>query len=147
MLGLTPFSRSLTQRKSNDMLDFFNVMDDFFNAPFTNKTFYEGSFKLDVKEDEKTYYVEAELPGIKKEEIKLDYAENRFLIAIEKNEELNDETKQYVHRERRSCSMQRAIYLKDINVSEIQAKLEEGVLKVRIPKLESKTQKYEITIE
>lgn len=147
MLGLTPMTRALAQRRNNDMLDFFDVMDDFFNAPMLRTQSGIEAFKLDVEEDEGNYFISAELPGVTKEEISLDYADNRFVIAIERKEEIVDEKKQYLHRERRQCAMKRSIYLKDIQVEGIQAKLEDGVLKVRVPKLDKEQNKFQITIE
>lgn len=144
MLGLIP-RRYNNIANSNSLLssieNFFN--DDFFNMPsFTNST-----FRMDVKEDDHTYTVEAELPGVNKEDIALDYNNGTLYIAVNHNEDINEEKDNYIHRERRSTSMQRGIYVGDIDVNGIEAKLDNGILKVTAPKLEVASNRFKIEVK
>ncbi|WP_312354322.1 Hsp20/alpha crystallin family protein [Aminipila sp.] len=149
MFGLTPFNRNqLQKRDGHDFVDFYNMLDNFFNdSPFNFRNPMGDAFKLDVKDQGNAYLVEAEMPGIKKEEIKLDYQNDYLIIRAENNEEINEEKENYLHRERRCSSMQRSLYLKDIDVQKVDARLEDGVLKISLPKLEQPSSKLQIEIK
>lgn len=144
MLGLMP-RRYSEVANSNSLLssieNFFN--DDFFNMP----AFTSSEFRMDVKENDNVYTVEAELPGINKEDITLDYNNGTLYIAVNHNEEINEEDGSYIHKERRSSSMQRGIYLGDINVEGIEAKLDNGILKVTAPKLTVSPNRLKIEVK
>lgn len=144
MLGLMP-KRYNEVVNNNSLLssieNFFN--DDFFNMP----AFTSSEFRMDVKENDNVYTVEAELPGINKEDITLDYNNGTLYIAVNHNEEINKEDGGYIHKERRSSSMQRGIYLGDIDVEGIEAKLENGILKVTAPKLAVSPNRFKIEVK
>lgn len=169
MFGLTPVRHNGMQ-KGSVYGDFYNAIDNFFNDDFFGRSVAGSSaFRMDVKEDDKKYLIEAELPGFTKEEITLDYNKDTLYIAAEhkqmkeeakeekegKKEEVSqEEVKQveakqerYLHRERRNISMQRGIYLENINVEAIEAKLENGILTVSVPKLEKPQTSFKITIQ
>lgn len=144
MFELTPFNNSFT----NDLLTFNNMIDDFFNNRYlSSKNIRNDTFKIDVKESEKEYLVEAELPGIKKDEMKICYEEGRMMIDVKRVVQANEEKENYVHRERRITSMQRSIYLGDINVGAIEAKLEDGILKIKAPKKEKIDNRLQIEVK
>lgn len=149
MFGLTPLNRNqLQKRDGHDFIDFYNMLDDFFSDnPFSLRNPGSQAFKLDVKDQGNAYLVEAEMPGTKKEEIKLDYQNDYLIIKVEKNEEINEEKENFLHRERRSSSMQRSVYLKDIDVANVEAKLEDGILKISLPKIEQPSNKLQIEIK
>ena len=147
MFGLTPVRRN-TLNETTRYGDFYNAIDNFFNDDFfTRPLFNAQAFKMDVKEDEKTYTLEAELPGINKEDITLDFNNGTLYIAVKHNEDINEEKDHYIHRERRSSSMQRGIYLGNIDVQGIDAKLEQGILHIIVPKSENQVQKPVIEIK
>jgi HSP20 family protein len=149
MLGLSPLDRNAVQRRSlNDTNDLYNIFDDFFNFDgFFGKPLKVTQFRLDLKDENDHYLLEAELPGFKKEDITLDYEDGRLLISAKQNEEIEEEKSNYLHRERRSCSMQRAVYLKDVMAEDIDAKLEDGLLKITVPKLQNISNKKMIEIK
>jgi len=148
MLALTPFNRnSVSKRGTNDVVDFYNIFDDFFNDSFLmNRNLRNDSFKIDIKENENEYIVEAELPGVNKEEVALDYCDEYLVIGVKKEEEVNEEKNDYIHRERRRSSLARKIYLKDVEVDNIDASLENGILSVVVPKTTPKENKVSISI-
>lgn len=148
MLGLSPLDRNAVQRRSlNNPNDLYNIFDDFFNFDgFIGKPSKVGQFRLDLKDENDHYLLEAELPGFKKEDITLDYEDGRLLISAKQSEEIDEEKNNYLHKERRSCSMQRAIYLKDVMAEDIDAKLEDGILKITVPKLQNIASKKQIEI-
>ena len=150
MAGLVPFN----QRRSNLTLrprgfdDFTNMLDDFFSDNWMpSRSLMRDTFKLDVEEAEDHYKIEADLPGVKKEEISLDMNEGRLTIAIKREENSEEEKKNYLHQERRYCSMQRTIYLGNASAENIKAKLEDGVLKITVPKIKKTEATRSIEIE
>ncbi|CAH2215420.1 Hsp20/alpha crystallin family protein [Tepidibacter aestuarii] len=148
MFGLTPFNRNSVQKRNGNFVDFYNIIDDFFNdAYFPVRNLQDDTFKMDVKETSKEYLIEAEVPGLKKEEINVDYNDNRLLISVQKDEQINEEKGNYIHKERRSSEMRRSVYLKDVKRDSITAKLENGILKITAPKTEIIENRYKIEIE
>ena len=135
-----------------------------FNAPLFKKSFAESifddlfptsslvkgskTFNLDIKDNEKEYIIEADLPGVDKKEISINYENENLILSIERKDEKEDknEKENYLHKERSYCSMKRSIFLPDIEPDSIKAKLENGVLKMTIMKEENKknTKKIEI---
>lgn len=66
-------------------------MDDFFNDSLpTARTLRNDTFKIDVKEEDNTYIVEAELPGFRKEDIKLDMNDDTLSISASRTLETED---------------------------------------------------------
>ena len=92
------------------------------------------------------YIIEADLPGVQKEDISLNIEDNSLVISVDHNEENAKEEKNYLHKERSSISMKRRIMLKDVKYDEISAKLENGVLIVIVPKDNSVNQLRKIDI-
>jgi len=134
MPGLIPFNRNLT-RTGTGFEDFYNMLDDFFSDDIMrNRNLLRDTFKIDIAEKDNEYLVEAELPGIKKEEIELSIEDENLCISVNRLEETNKDGKSYIHRERRATSMNRRIRLASVRLGEITAKLEEGILSITIPK-------------
>ena len=140
MAGLVPLNRNKNTnlaRAGTGFEDFYNMLDDFFNDSFLSspsRNLTRDTFKLDIQEKENEYLIEAEVPGIKKEEIDLNIDDDNLCISVNRIEEANKDGKNYIHRERRATSMSRRIRLAGAKLDEIKAKLDEGVLTVTIPK-------------
>lgn len=115
-------------------IDLYNMMDSFFNAPISHEDALK--FKVDVTEDDDGYTVEADVPGVAKDNIDIEMNEEKLTIGVHYDEEKDDsdEAKNYVHRERSHVSMQRSAYLKDADAAAIEAKLDNGVLTISVPK-------------
>lgn len=141
MFKLTPFSTS--PRKRDDFVDFYDAVDDFFSSsPF--RSLRNDTFKIDIKDKDNHYFIEADLPGIKRDEIKVNYDDQTLTIQVERTEEEKDEN--YLHRERKVTSMRRSIHLPDVDPSKVKAKLDEGVLKITAEKSDVQSL-YEIDVE
>jgi len=135
MTGLIPFNRRNSILARTGFEDFYNMIDDFFNDSQTpSRNLLRGSFKLDIVDKDEEYLIEAEMPGIKKEEIDLDIDEENLCISVNRVEEANNDGKNYIHRERRVSSMSRTVRLVGAYLENITAKLDNGVLTVTIPK-------------
>jgi HSP20 family protein len=142
--GLIPFNKR--GDLSTDRL--FNMMDDFFNdAWLPRRNLLSDTFKVDVRDNEGDYTIEADLPGVKKEEVNLELNEGKLTIAVVRNEQVEDDKKGYIHKERRYSSMQRSVYLADADSENVNAKLNDGVLTVVIPKKSQIDYKKRIEIQ
>ena len=132
-----------TRRDFMDMNRHF--MGDSFDQFFMNS----GDFNVDIKENEEAYIVEADLPGLAKEDIELDYSNDVLSIRAHKEmstEEKDDESN-YIRRERSSRSYNRQFLIKHVDEENITAEFNNGVLKVQLPKTENDgkdTKKIEI---
>jgi len=149
MAGLIPFNkrRDLATRDSG-IDEFYNMLDDFFRSdwPF-RRSLEDDTFKLDVIDNGNEYIIEAEVPGIDKKDINVEMVDNRLEISITKDESKEEKDKNYIHKERYYSSMSRSIYLADAKSEGLKAKLENGILKITIPKEEIKENKTKIEIE
>jgi len=102
---------------------------------------YEESFnpKIDISEDEKNIYVDSELPGIKKNDIKISLNDNILTISGEKKSERNENNISFFRTERTYGSFSRSFTIPgEINPDTIDAKFEDGILKMVIEKLKEK---------
>lgn len=149
MVGLVPFNkknRGLATRAG--LGEFYNVLDDFFSDDWPmRRTLAFDTFKVDVQDNANEYVIEAEMPGVTKEEIKLGMDDGRLTISVTKNESSEDKSKNYIHRERRSVSMSRTIHLGEAAPAGIKAKLSEGLLRVSVPKEEKTSAAIDIEVE
>ena len=149
MVGLVPFNRrnkDLATKSSFE--DFYNVLDDFFSSDWPMKRILAyDTFKVDVQDKGNEYLIEAEMPGLSKEDIKLGLDDGKLTISVTKNESTEEKDKNYIHRERRSVSMSRTIHLADADASGIKAKLSDGLLKVTVPKAEKASTAIDIDVE
>ena len=107
-----------------------------------------GVFPLiNLTEDRNNYYVRAELPGVKAEELDIQATANNIAISGERKIAAERENARYHRREREAGSFSRMIGLPgDINSDKVDAKLENGVLTVVITKAEAAKPK-QITIK
>lgn len=95
--------------------------------------------KTDVKETENGYELDVDLPGFKKDEIKLELQNGYLTISTEKSLENKDEQKGRVLRqERYAGTMSRSFYVGEhVTEEDIHARYENGVLSLTIPKKEA----------
>ncbi|MEJ6951387.1 Hsp20/alpha crystallin family protein [Natronospora cellulosivora (SeqCode)] len=133
MFDLMPFNRrNRGLSKTRDTFeDFFNGFFDNFPSTFNGSM---GQFKTDVKENGNEYIVQAELPGMNKENINIELNEDYLTIRAENNEVIEEEKDNYIRKERHTGRYQRSFYVKDINTDEINAKYDNGILELRLPK-------------
>jgi HSP20 family protein len=137
--GLVPFNRRNNSLISGGFEDFNNMINEFFNENWpSRKNFVKDTFKIDVQENEKEYVIEAELPGANKDEVNVELSDGRLMISFEKEEKIDEEKKNYIHKERRYSSMSRCIYLEDAKQDGVEAQLEKGLLTITVPKQEMK---------
>ena len=94
--------------------------------------------KTDVHEHEDHYEVDVDLPGFKKEDIKLELQNGYLTVTATKGLEKEHKGK-VIRQERYSGTMQRSFFVgEELTEADITAKLEHGVLSLSIPKVEAK---------
>jgi HSP20 family molecular chaperone IbpA len=130
----------------------FDPFFDFF-APVTysEDRYNRGlQMKTDIKEDEKGYTFEIELPGIEKKDISVSYSDDYLTIKAKAENHLEKEDKKtkFIHRERFSGVSSRSYYVGEVEEKDIVAKYENGVLTLFVPKeAPAVARTHEITIE
>ena len=135
-----------------------NLFDDWMNFSFPDidKALYgkhaKNMMKTDVKETEHGYEVAMDLPGFKKDEIKLELNDGYLTISAEKglDKDEKDKNDKYIRRERYAGSMSRSFYVGDsLTEKDIHSRYENGILKLDVPKAEEKAvpEKRYIAIE
>ena len=149
MPGLIPFNvRSNFVPASKAFNEFHNMLDDFFgDNALASRNLLRDTFKIDIVETDTEYLIEAELPGIKKDELDLNVDDESLCISVNRSEEVSEDGKDYIHRERRVASMSRRVRLAGAKLADIKAKLDDGVLTITVPKEELATTPRKINID
>ncbi len=114
-----------------------------FMTPTSTEQQEQLMIRVDMTESEKEYLVTAELPGVKKDDIKIDIDKNRLSISAEVRKESEEkEDGRILRKERFYGSASRSFAFEtDIDESAASAKVENGVLKVVLPKAASAVSK------
>jgi HSP20 family protein len=94
---------------------------------------------IDITDDEKNIYVEAEIPGVKKEDVKVTLQDNILTITGEKKKKSEEKEKNIFRSERSYGSFTRSFTLPDeINPDTVEAKFDNGILNIQIAKSQPK---------
>ena len=130
MFELIPFDRHSRSMAGFDPFRMLNEMD---------RRFFTGVpsvsvFNTDVIDTGDAFKLECDLPGFKKEDIKIDIENDCLTISAERSSDDKDEKDNYVKRERFYGSFTRSFDVSGINVDNIEAGYSDGVLTVTLPK-------------
>ncbi|MDD2900700.1 MAG: Hsp20/alpha crystallin family protein [Desulfuromonadaceae bacterium] len=111
--------------------------------------FADVSASVDMFEEGDDLVIKAEIPGMKKDEISIDFADDVVTISGEKKTEERTERKDYYCVERSFGSFSRKLQLPvDIQIDKTRASFKDGVLEIRMPKSEEAKQKVrKITVD
>lgn len=125
-------------------------LDDFFDdfAPM-HKMSKMDIMKCDVYEKKGNVFIELDVPGYDKEDIKIDIEDGILTIEATKKDEVeeNDEERNYFRKERIYGSFKRQFNIGNIEEDKINAKFKNGVLEISFPKEEKKETKKSIQIK
>jgi len=140
MFDLVPFARrSSGIQKNNDLFDIEGIFENFVNDRFFPSLYKNSSqMKVDIKENEKEFIIEAELPGIMKEEVNLQIDDDRLTISVQKNEQTDVEKDNYIRKERSYSTMTRSFAFSNVETDNVNAKFENGLLYITLPKKQQK---------
>lgn len=116
--------------------DFFKPWNEWFNnVGAIGRTMNIPAVNITEQDDE--YQVSLAIPGMKKDEFKIDVDGNMLTISSEKEESKEDKEKKFTRREYSYSSFSRSFSLsEEIDQEKIDAKYEDGVLKIRLPRKE-----------
>lgn len=121
--------------------DPFANIDDLFRSFGMRPLSIEGeapAIKVDITEDDKSYKVRAEIPGVKKEDVKVQVEGNRVTISCEtKQEKEEKEGERIIAREIYQGSSYRSFNMaSEVDETKAEAKYENGMLELMLPKKE-----------
>jgi len=146
------------QKFSAPFQEMEQMFEDFFQRRFFTPSWMprfrfpevaDVSASVDMFEEGNNLVIKAEIPGMKKEEISIDFAGDTITISGEKKSEERTERKDYHRVERSFGSFSRRLRLPvEIQVDKSQATFKDGVLEIRMPKSETEKEKVrKITVK
>lgn len=132
MFTMVPYRRNLTTRPAR-------VFDSLLNDPFYRSFFHvpenvANHFRVDIRELEDAYQIEAELPGLNQDQINLTIDEGMLTISADYQSKNKQEDNGRYYCERRSGHMERSFSLDNIDIEHIHANYKNGILYVNLPK-------------
>jgi HSP20 family molecular chaperone IbpA len=132
-----------------------NLFDDFFDdfaRPARSAARYSSPtasvMKTDIREHEKGFELDIDLPGYKKEDVKAQLKDGYLTISAESKQDNDekDEKGKFIRRERYYGTCSRSFYVGEaLTEEDIKAKFEDGILKISVPKKEAKPEVEENT--
>lgn len=129
------------EKNNNYGLNLFDDFNDFF-CDVLGK-----DMKTNIMDDGEAYVVTSEIPGVAKENIKIDLEDNTLTINVNKKAQ-NENKKNYIVKEISETTFSRSFYLDDADENNVSAKLDNGILTVRVGKIkEVKPKVKKIAIE
>lgn len=125
-----------------------NLVDEFQNF-FADSFFSTKAMKTDIMEDDKSYVLKVDLPGVDKKNIDLSFHNQYLTLSVQQSDEYEEkDNKKFIRKERSNFSYSRSYYLEKANEEDIKAKMENGILTVVIGKTpEAIESKKNISIE
>lgn len=136
MFDIVPFSRrNSVIPKTSDLFDIEGIFENLFNDRFFPSMYKNSSqMKVDIKENDQAYVIEAELPGVQKDEMTIQIDEDRLSISVQKKEQKDEESDNYIRRERSYSAMTRSFAIANVDIDKANAKFENGLLVIDLPK-------------
>lgn len=125
-------------RRNHNLWNPFADWNDLDRAFFQSASLAE--FKTDIRDTGDSYTLEADLPGCKKEDIKIDLSDGTLTITAERHSEFEQKDKKgnYVRCERSYGSYSRSFDTTGIDTAQIKAQYNDGVLTLTLPKQQEK---------
>jgi HSP20 family protein len=132
-MKVVPYSN---KRNFYPMMSLFDkFVDDFFKDDQVQDN--QRTMAIDILEEENKFVIEANLPGFKKKDVKININNNELIIEAKKEEKKEEKKGSYCRCERYQGSYRRVLSLNDeVDKNKIEAKFEDGVLILDIPKKE-----------
>lgn len=107
----------------------------------------ESKMKCDIYEVDNKVYIEMDIPGYNKEDIKVEYNKGNVVIKAEHKAEENT-NKKYLHRERKMYEkIERSFHLDDIDEETMEAEFKDGILILSVSKVDEDKNKRFIEIK
>lgn len=127
---------------------FGGMVEKLFNESMGTASARKFNPAVDVFEDEQAFEIHVAVPGMKKSEFQVDLTEGKLTISGERRLEEKREGRSFHSLETHYGAFSRSFYVPDSVLSEqIEAIYEDGVLKIKLPKVEKRTQKATIEVK
>jgi len=138
MFGLTPYRKRPNWAERRDDWNPWEEMNRFFDEFLSDRwpasLSSQSGMKVDIKETDKAYVVEAEIPGVDKKDIQVELEDGLLTIAVKRDEQVNVEGENYIRRERRFSGMKRSFHVDNVKEDGVKASYANGVLTITLPK-------------
>lgn len=131
MFDLTPYRRNHQNHELTTGMFGDSLFRPFFDM---GDLFGSSAFRVDIRDEGKSYVLEAELPGVPEEQIDVSVENGMLVISANMNTEKKNEQKNYVYSERRMGRYQRSFDLDGIREEDISGRYDHGVLYLNLPK-------------
>lgn len=126
---------------------FSSLLDKFFDDTFQGGSQMDFTPSVDIAETENAFEVQLHIPGVKKSDVDISVENDLLTISGERNYENESKDKNFHSRESFYGKFSRSFNLPDsVNVDKINARQEDGILFITLPKDEKKTAKKLIKI-
>jgi HSP20 family protein len=128
--------------------DFFDMDKFFADVPKWDEDTWLPA--VNIKEHDKNYEIDLAIPGMHKEDIKMEIEDHTLCVSAEREEEKEEEKKSFLRREYKYNSFNRTFSLPDnANEEAISSHYENGILKIEVAKKESeaKSNRKVLTIQ
>lgn len=142
----------MTDEMMNRNADLFNPMNFLNDMGNLGRDWFNGSdnpMKTDVVEHDHDYVVTANMPGLNKDDIHVDYRDDTLRITGKSrvSHDTKDENGRILRQERSTSNVARAFYLPDVDLKQVQAKYADGVLTLTLPKASDQDRNHQIDIQ
>jgi HSP20 family protein len=123
------------ERMPSVMEDFFKPWNEWFDGGFLGRSISIPAVNITEQKDE--FVVSLAAPGLKKDDFKIDVDGNLLTISSEKEEKKEEKEAKYTRKEYNYTSFERSFTIPDdVNKEKIEARYEDGILKLALPKKE-----------
>jgi HSP20 family protein len=117
-------------------------LNKFFNDFLSVDKKFVGTIPVNIKNNETATIIEADVPGVTKENIKIDVKNKTLTLTVEQTEDKKEDDKNFIYREVYRNTVSRSFNLSSrVDVDNISANLENGVLKLTLPIVEEEKPK------
>ena len=138
-MAITRWRPARELRPWNGMLEFTpmsRMLEDFFGGARGEETMFWGP-NVDIMDNDDSYEIHAELPGVKQEDVKLTLNNNVLTVSGEKKQEVKEDRDNVVRVERSYGRFERSFSLPTtVQSDKVRASFSDGVLHITLPKAE-----------
>ncbi len=128
--------------------DIFNEFDKLLSNKLPSFNYTANTLPaVNIEESKDAFQLYLAVPGYKKEELKINVEKNVLTISSEKESRKNTEENKFTRKEYEYAKFSRSFTLpENVNTENVEAKFEDGELKIRIPKAEAVILKKQVEI-
>lgn len=135
MSDLSPHRRMGRRKQSAMHSPFFPMLQNLFDTDlFSVLGSQHQQMSVQMHETDTSHVLEMKYPGLDKDSIQVEYANNYLTISGKRDEYIEDKRNHYIRQERRYSEFKRSFYIDQIDSNKVETSYDKGVLKVTLPK-------------